>query len=181
MSVLIVCTANVCRSPLAARLLAETLEVPVFSAGSRARFGDPACPVSNPGFACRSVPLERAHVQAASLVLGAAREHRSAAVALVPSAQTRSFTLLQAARLASWLRSEGVTAPASLAPFDWLRWWVEELDAARGDAPRGEAEDDDLPDPHLSSARHEDVLPRLIAAVRILGTVLAPTPTATLA
>ena len=176
MSVLVVCTANICRSPLAARLLAETLEVPVFSAGSRARFADPACPVANPGIRHRSVPLERAHVRAASLVLGAAREHRSAAVALVPSAQTRSFTLLQAARLAAWLAGEGVVAPAGLGPADRLTWWVEELDAARGDAPRVDAEDDDLPDPHLSSARHDLVLPRLTAAVQSLGTILAPTP-----
>ncbi len=176
MSVLVVCTANICRSPLAARLLGEALEVPVFSAGSRARFADPACPVANPGIRHRSVPLERAHVRAASLVLGAAREHRSAAVALVPSAQTRSFTLLQAARLAAWLTAEGVVAPAGLGPADRLTWWVEELDAARGDAPRVDAEDDDLPDPHLSSARHDLVLPRLTAAVQALGSILAPTP-----
>jgi protein-tyrosine phosphatase len=176
-SVLVVCTANVCRSPLAARLLGEMLEVPVFSAGSRARFGDPACPVASPGLVHRSVPLESEHVRAASLVLGASREHRSAAVALVPSAQTRSFTVLQAARLASWLRTEGVVAPASLDPAERLMWWVEELDAARGDAPRGEASDDDLPDPHQSPARHENVLPRLTAAVRTLGGILAPTRT----
>jgi protein-tyrosine phosphatase len=174
--VLVVCTANVCRSPLAARLLGEALEVPVFSAGSRARFADPACPIANPGVVHRSVPLEAAHVRAASLVLGASREHRAAAVGLVPSAQTRAFTLLQAARLASWLTREGVVAPVSLTPADRLTWWVEELDAARGDAPRGEAWDDDLPDPHTSSARHEDVLPRLADAVRTLAGILAPAP-----
>ena len=176
MSVLVVCTANVCRSPLAARLLGEMLEVPVFSAGSRARFADPACPVASPGVLHCSVPLERTHVRAASLVLGASREHRSAAVALLPSAQTRAFTLLQAARLAAWLAAEGVVTPSGLAPADRLAWWVEELDAARGDAPRGDAWDDDLPDSHESSAHHEDVLPRLTAAVRTLGSLLAPTP-----
>jgi protein-tyrosine phosphatase len=115
-------------------------------------------------------------VRAASLVLGVSREHRSAAVALVPSAQTRSFTLLQAARLAAWLTVEGVVAPPGLGPEDRLTWWVQELDAARVDAPRGDAEDDDLPNPHDSSARHEDVLPRLTAAVLTLGTLLAPAP-----
>ena len=174
MPVLVVCTANVCRSPLAARLLGEALEVPVFSAGSRARFGDAACPVASPRIAHRSVPLEAAHVRAASLVLGAAREHRSAAVALVPSAQTRSFTLLQAARLASWVSARGVTAPPALSASERLTWWVEELDAARGDAPRGEASDDDLPDPHESSAHHDAVIPQLTAAVRTLTTLLAP-------
>ena len=175
MPVLVVCTANICRSPLAARLLGEALQVPVFSAGSRARFGDAACPVASPRIAHRSVPLEAAHVRAASLVLGASREHRSAAVALVPSAQTRAFTLLQAARLASWLNAEGVVAPASLSPADRLTWWVEELDAARGEAPRGDASDDDLADPHTSAARHDDVLPQLTAAVRALTSLLAPT------
>jgi protein-tyrosine phosphatase len=176
-SVLVVCSANVCRSPLAARLLSASLEVPVVSAGSRARARMAACPVSNPSVAHASVRLEAAHVRSAALVLGAAREHRSAAVALVPSAQTRSFTLLQAARLASWVSAQGVTAPPALSASERLTWWVEELDAARGDAPRGDAADDDLPDPHESSARHEDVLPRLTAAVRTLATLLAPTPT----
>lgn len=176
-SVLVVGTANICRSPLAARLLAETLEMPVFSAGSRARFANPACSVANPRVRHRSVPLEAAHVRAASLVLAASREHRSAAVSLLPSAQTRSFTLLQAARLASWLTAEGVVAPASLSPGNRLAWWIEELDAARDDAPRAEAWDDDLPDPHESSASHEDVLPRLTAAVQVLSAILSPTPT----
>ena len=174
-SVLVVCSANVCRSPLAARLLSASLEVPVLSAGSRARAGMPPCPVSNPSVGHASVRLEAAHVRSASLVLGAAREHRSAAVALVPSAQTRSFTLLQAARLASWVSARGVTAPPALSASERLTWWVEELDAARGDAPRGEASDDDLPDPHESSARHDAVIPRLAAAVQTLATLLAPT------
>jgi protein-tyrosine phosphatase len=179
-SVLVVCSANVCRSPLAARLLSASLEVPVVSAGSRARAGMPPCPVSNPSVGHASVRLEAAHVRSASLVLGAAREHRSAAVALVPSAQTRSFTLLQAARLASWVSARGVTAPPALSASERLTWWVEELDAARGDAPRGEASDDDLPDPHESSARHDAVIPQLTAAVRTLTALLAsPTPSFT--
>ncbi len=176
-SVLVVCSANVCRSPLAARLLSASLEVPVTSAGSRARAGSPACHVSNFSMDHRAVRLEAAHVRGATLVLGAAREHRSAAVALVPSAQTRSFTLLQAARLASWVSAQGVAAPTGLSASERLAWWVEELDAARGDAPRGEAADDDLPDPHESSARHDTVIPQLTAAVQSLATVLAtPAP-----
>ncbi len=172
-SVLVVCTANVCRSPLAARLLGAALEVPVTSAGSRARPGLPACPASSPRVAHSSVRLEADQVRSAALVLCAAREHRAAAVALVPSAQTRSFTLLQAARLARWLTAQGVTAPPGLAPAERLAWWVEELDAVRGDAPRGDAADDDLPDPHDGGPRHVVVLPVLHAAVRTLTTTLA--------
>lgn len=176
MSVLVVCTANVCRSPLAARMLASSLEVPVTSAGSRAFPGMPACHAASPGVEHASVRLEARHVRSASLVLGAAREHRSAAVALVPSAQVRSFTLVQAARLATWLVSQGVTAPPGLAPSERLAWWVDELDAARGDAPRGNVEDDDLADPHAGGPRHVVVLPRLTQAVATLTATLAPTP-----
>jgi protein-tyrosine phosphatase len=176
-SVLVVCTANVCRSPLMARLL-SVLDVPVTSAGSRGVRGVRACPASlsfSRDHAIQSdhasVPLEAGHVRSASLVLGAAREHRSAAIALVPNAQRKAFTLLQAARLAAWLADQGVKAPPELAGEERLAWWVDELDAVRGDAPRGAA-DDDLPDPHEDGVRHELVLPRLASAVETLAAVL---------
>jgi protein-tyrosine phosphatase len=201
-SVLVVCTANVCRSPLAARLLSVVLDVPVTSAGVRAVPGHPACPASaaftltparslvslpaSPPFPGdhalrgdharpgdqRSVLLEAGHVRSASLVLGAAREHRSAAIALVPNAQRKAFTLLQAARLAAFLQAEGVSAPARLTGEERLAWWVDELDAVRGDAPRVDAREDDLPDPHEDGARHEVVLPRLADAVELLASVV---------
>jgi protein-tyrosine phosphatase len=182
MSVLVVCTANVCRSPLAARLLTSSLDVPVLSAGARAVPGLPACPSAlaltpSGDHANRSdhasVPLEAGHVRSVSLVLGAAREHRSAAIALVPNAQRKAFTLLQAARLAAWLADQGVKAPPELAGEERLAWWVDELDAVRGDAPRGDAGEDDLPDPHEGGVRHEVVLPRLASAVEALAAVLA--------
>src|SRR3954447_16087416 len=184
MSVLVVCTANVCRSPLAARLLSASLDVPVVSAGARAVPGLPACPAAlafptpsgdhanRSDHAYRSdhasVPLEAGHVRSASLVLGAAREHRSAAIALVPNAQRKAFTLLQVARLAAFLQAEGVSAPAGVTGEERLAWWVDELDAVRGDAPRVDAREDDLPDPHEDGARHEVVLPRLADAVELL-------------
>ena len=194
MSVLVVCTANVCRSPLAARLLSASLgpSIPVFSAGARATPGLPACPAAThfvgdhaggplPTFVGDhaiqsdhgSVVLEAGHVRSASLVLGAAREHRSAAIALVPNAQRKAFTLLQAARLAAWLADQGVKAPPELLGEERLAWWVDELDAVRGDAPRGDPGDDDLPDPHEGGVRHEVVLPRLASAVETLTGVLA--------
>ena len=107
-------------------------------------------------------------------MLAAAREHRSAAVALVPSVQRRAFTLTQAARLAARLRDEGVRAPAGLGDAERLAWWVEELDALRGDVPRVTPGDDDLPDPHEGRARHADVVPRLVEATRAVATLLAP-------
>jgi protein-tyrosine phosphatase len=159
--------------------LLSVLDVPVSSAGARAVPGLRPCPTALffGDHANRSdhasVPLEAGHVRSASLVLGAAREHRAAAIALVPNAQRKAFTLLQAARLAAWLADQGVKAPPELAGEERLRWWVDELDAVRGDAPRGDAQDDDLPDPHDGGVRHELVLPRLASAAETLAAVLA--------
>jgi low molecular weight protein-tyrosine phosphatase len=177
-SVLVVCTANVCRSPLAARLLAAELgdSVAVTSAGVRATAGAPSCEQAElvrPGEQRHAaVRLDAGQVRSASLVLGAAREHRSASVALVPAAQRKAFTLLQAARLAAWLEKQGTAAPAGLPAHERLAWWVEELDAARGDAPRGDAADDDLSDPHVGGAPHQVVLPRIVDAAAVLGGIL---------
>jgi protein-tyrosine phosphatase len=173
-SVLVVCAANVCMSPLVARLLAGSLEVSVLSAGSRARPSMPACPVSNFSVGHVSNRLEVARVRSASLVLGMGRENLTGAIALVPSAQVRSFTLLEAARLASWLLTKAVAAPAHLAPLDRLAWWVERLHAIRANSPHARAFQEDLPDPHESAVPHDVVLPRLTSAVRTLSALLAP-------
>ena len=114
-SILVVCTGNVCRSPLAERLLRARLDaagigadqVSVESAGSRAMVGhamseqaaaelsqlggDPA------GFASRQLTAEL--VRAVDLVVTATLAHRSAVVALHPKALRYSFTLLELARL----------------------------------------------------------------------------------
>jgi protein-tyrosine phosphatase len=171
---------------LSVGLRAGGLDVPVASAGARAVPRLPACPAaltfaSPPPFSAdhanrsdhASRALEAADVKSASLVLGAAREHRSAAIALVPNAQRKTFTLLQAARLAAWLADQGVKAPPELAGEERLAWWVDELDAVRGDAPRVDPQDDDLPDPHDGGARHDVVLPRLADAAEVLAGVLA--------
>jgi protein-tyrosine phosphatase len=191
-TVLVVCTANECRSPSAVALLADTLgatlgnAVRIAGAGTQAAPGRPLCARAERWLGesaqvpaptgHRSVVLDAAHVRDASLVLGAAREHRSAAVALVPSVQRRAFTLTQAARLAERLSSEGVRAPSGLDPAARLAWWVEELDAWRGDVPRADPDDDDLPDPHDGRVRHEDLLPRLADAVAAVATLLAGEP-----
>jgi low molecular weight protein-tyrosine phosphatase len=190
--VLVVCTANECRSPSAVALLRGAVSaglgagVRIVGAGTRAAPGSLLCAragrwlADSTGVAApldhRSVLLDAASVRAASLVLGAAREHRSAAVALAPSVQRRAFTLAQAARLAERLSAEGVRAPSGLDPATRLTWWVDELDAWRGDVPRADPDDDDLPDPHDGRTRHEDVLPRLADAVAALAALLVGQP-----
>ncbi|MFF8945318.1 low molecular weight phosphatase family protein [Streptomyces sp. NPDC014864] len=111
--VLFVCTGNVHRSVLAERLLAARLRpgsaVRPESAGTEAwpAFGMNASTKEvleklggdGSGFSAR--PLTAQLVAQASLVLGLAREHREAAVRLVPSALRRCFTLKEFVRLAT--------------------------------------------------------------------------------
>jgi protein-tyrosine phosphatase len=178
-SVLVVSTSDVCRAPLAVRLLTSALGVPVTSAGARAVPGRPACGIANLGDMHVSRRLSLGDLRSASLVLGMAREHLSAVVALAPAAASRAFTLLQAARLATRLSSHDVLPPAHLGQEDRLRWWVSQLDGAWRRAALDASAEDDLPDPHEFSVPHEVVLPRLTDAVHSLLAILAPTRTLT--
>lgn len=105
---LVVCTGNVCRSPAAVAMLRNAFpEAVVTSAGTRAVVGAPAdervARIAEAHglflWGHRAVQLTRELVAASDLVLTATREHRSAAVALEPSAVRRSFTLTELARL----------------------------------------------------------------------------------
>ncbi|MCW2614387.1 MAG: Tyrosine phosphatase, partial [Frankiales bacterium] len=108
--VLHVCTGNICRSPMAERLmragLAERLGADadrfvVESAGTWGHSGSPmeahahttlaSYGVDGADFRARELVAE--HVAGADLVLGATREHRAAAVVLHPRAASRTFTL----------------------------------------------------------------------------------------
>lgn len=112
--ILMVCTGNICRSPLAERLLAARLadagvSAEVSSAGTGAMVGDPMTPET----AALVRPLggiERPHaarqldssmIRDADLILTATRQHRAAVVSLMPTAVPRTFTLLEFARLAA--------------------------------------------------------------------------------
>jgi protein-tyrosine phosphatase len=108
-AILCICTGNVCRSPVAERLLSARLgpDVQVASAGTSGLAGrgiEPemlaqltAAGLPDVGFVARR--MTAADIRGADLVLGLGREHRSQAVELVPAAVRRSFTLLEFARL----------------------------------------------------------------------------------
>jgi len=113
LSVLTVCTGNMCRSPLTERLLAMRaaqagLDVTVGSAGTRAVNGDRAHRETQrvlqgyggdaSDFSARLLlpDVLRGH----DLVLTAERAHREAVVAMAPLLWKKTFTLLEAARLA---------------------------------------------------------------------------------
>lgn len=152
MQVLVVCTANIARSPLAAALLQHGLgdDAAVSSAGVRAREGDPAAPESvalaaRHGLdltAHRSRPLTDALVEDAELILTMSEQQRDHCARLRPRAAMRAFTLRELHRL---LRGVDFTdAPQDGA--DRLRWLRAQAQRAR---PLSEParEREDVPDP----------------------------------
>lgn len=174
--ILTVCTANICRSPTAARGLRVELDaagitpdlITVDSAGVAALAGLPMCELADTLAAealgvtgpHRSTPLTKDIAESADLILTADRGHRSAVGRLAPRTRSRTFTLRQASRLATWVVSDsgaldiaadrargiepagleehdprlGVPALPKSAP-DRLAWFLTELDAARGTSP----------------------------------------------
>lgn len=128
-SLLVVCTANVCRSPLAGARLGTGIaeagwpEVRIVTAGVRAQVGAEMCSVSQQVLrrlggeplthAAREVT--RQDVQSASLVVAMERDHRSALVRLAPGAQAKVFTLREAVQLGEDLLSTGSDLEPTLA------------------------------------------------------------------
>jgi protein-tyrosine phosphatase len=183
-SVLMVCTANYCRSPIAEQLL---------TAASTARFGPGWWTVGSAGTAAypvrpiheysaqvlmernafleghRSRVLDAAMLRGADLVLTATREHRSAVVRLLPAAIGRTFTMLQFARLTRMVPPLHGSDPAQLG-----RELVVEAKAARPLLQPVPPEEDDLPDPmgrpleefERCAARLDDVVAAMLAPLQ---------------
>ncbi|MBN9177771.1 MAG: low molecular weight phosphatase family protein [Microbacterium sp.] len=126
LDILTVCTGNICRSPLAAELLATRLAdlgVTVSSAGTRARDGAPMTPEAQELAAARGIPaslsaehaaryLTLAHIAGADLVLAMTRDHRREVVELDPSRVRTAFTVRELARLAADVSDEELRAAA---------------------------------------------------------------------
>lgn len=116
--VLLVCTANLCRSPIAEYVLSslsstdaviDASEWQIESAGTRVSQDSEMHPLARQALADRGISgmdefrskqVSEAMVRQADLILTASLEHRSAIVRLVPSAVRRTFTMKQAARMA---------------------------------------------------------------------------------
>ena len=161
-TVLHVCTGNICRSPIAEHLTREGLRTRLgddadrFVVGSAGTWGHTGAPmepfalstlasygVDGAAFRARELTVE--HVRGADLVLGASREHRAAAVRLLPRASARTFTLREFGRLVSQLD------PADLPGGDVVeraRALVRAAAGRRGMVPPDAPEDDDLTDPY---------------------------------
>jgi protein-tyrosine phosphatase len=156
--ILVVCTANQCRSPLVAAALAHhaaSLDVPieVTSAGIQAMPGLSATPptvdaarklgmdLSSHG----STPLDPAMVRDADLVIGLERRHVQEIVLADPAAFSRTFTLKELVRRGA----EVGPRSASQSTDEWLRL------VHQGRRPTdllGISSDDDVTDPTGSNA-----------------------------
>lgn len=225
--ILVVCTANICRSPATARALRMHLAtqgvaadvVTASSAGVHALPGSPMCPVSaeqigiylealepDPAGDHESRLLTGDIAAQADLILTADRTHRRDLLAMLPGARAKTFTVRQAGRLAAWVAGPAGTLPVAslqaaggeldLDPLDprvaapplppsaagRLQWFVGELDAARGMAPKPEEsaavlwDVDDIGDPHVEGSQiHAAAAQSEAAAAAALAQAIATT------
>jgi protein-tyrosine phosphatase len=174
--VLVVCSANVSRSPLAAALLGRRLAAAgtpaiVRSAGiMRTRLAvDPLAVVTGRelevdigAHSPRRVAADNIVVDGADLVIGLAREHLREIVSIEPRAWERTFTLKELAR--------GVVRHQSALSVEPRRW-KEHLGGSRSVYDLlGDDERDDIPDPYgRSLAAHRNVATEMD---RLLGVVV---------
>lgn len=187
--VLFVCTANVCRSPLAERLLRRGLDavapgssapLTVASAGVRALDRSPmaanaALVLRRRGADDRDFTSRRLAPQTfgdPALVLTAERWHRRAVVEAQPRLLRRSFTLLEFARL---LASVGRSDPAAGPLRERVVALAGAAAARRGSGMATEAGLDDLADPVGGTlADFEACADGIEAALAVLISAVAP-------
>src|SRR5579863_5968918 len=150
--IMVLCTANVCRSPMAAALLARRLAVlgltvPVRSAGM-IRCGDPPHPEVVSVMAPYGIEISShssrvavaSDLARAGLVLAMARDNLRYAVITEPEAWPRAFTLKELIR-----RGEQIGARSPGEPF---AEWLSRVHAGRERTSLlGDSVEDDVADP----------------------------------
>ena len=156
-SILVVCTGNVCRSPIAEGMVRSILQTrfgdaapPVASAGTAGWVGSAADPSSIAAAAelgidisaHRARQLRPDDLRSAELVLAMASEHREAAWRLYPGAADRIFTLKELVLLL-----EDLEAPSSGRPEHVLAAQVSAANASRFGAILDWRRDENVMDP----------------------------------
>lgn len=192
--ILLVCSGNICRSPMAEQLLRiglDGVDVSVASAGTIAWVGEPMDSDARAiaerlgvtdAAAHVARRLDAASVRDADLVLALAREHEGAIVELVPGATRSTFTLREFAALAASVTDADLDQ--ALAATDGLRD-REPVDVVLGAAvaavaaQRGIAEslavpdDADVIDPfRRGAAAYEESAAQLVPAVNAVAALL---------
>lgn len=148
-SIVVVCSANVCRSPVTVALLRKRLcgspvgdSVHLTSCGEHAWTDLATCPeVAGTNILApdefrmlqrhRPVQLTRHHTDYADLILTADRSVRSSVVRLDPRVHDRTFTIREAAALASHALTSAVVPPHPTVA-DSMRWLTAEMNDSRG-------------------------------------------------
>jgi protein-tyrosine phosphatase len=166
-TILLLCTANVCRSVMAQamlsrRLAATAAPIAVASAGLLDGGRPPPPEVTSVMAAAgidvsghRSSRVTAADLAAADLILGLAREHVRHAAVLLPESWPRAFTLREVLRRCPRAGARG--------PGEPLGSWLARVGVGRdrrdllGDAP-----DDDVPDPYGGPLEGYQVTARLL-------------------
>lgn len=161
--IVMLCTGNICRSPLAEQLLTAeaqrfSLRLDVSSAGTHAMMGgSPPEEIEQllESYGASLAPhtprqLSAEIILRADLVLTATREHRRFSVSLAPPSATSTFTLNQFARL---LEGHAVlVASGEREAPRFPRELVRALADIRGLVlPPDHPEDDDIADPYRST------------------------------
>jgi protein-tyrosine phosphatase len=160
LSILVICTGNVCRSPIAEGLLRAAVRARlgdaapvVSSAGTAGWDGSGAMPESVEAAAERGIDisghvarrLDGDLVASADLVLAMAEEHRSSVNRTTPEAAGKTFTLKELARLLEALPAHPSDRPAD--PGATLVARVSDADALRRSGFDGNPYDEDIVDP----------------------------------
>lgn len=153
-SVLVVCTGNVCRSPLGEGFVRRALQArladaapEVTSAGTAGWEGSEATGESVEAGAERGLDITRHEarrlrgpmIDGAALIVTMAAEHRAEVTAMSPSAGSKTFTLKELTRLV-----EALPAPDDTPD---LPTRVEQADALRRSGFEGNPYDEDVADP----------------------------------
>jgi protein-tyrosine phosphatase len=171
-TILTVCTANICRSPVMEILLRDQLDSARFEIASAGVRGWNAAPIDSMvvlelarlGHAAaehRSRVLDVHHVEQADLVLTAAREHKGSVLAMSPRALRKTFTLREFAAL------------IETSEADSLEELVLDASRHRSTAPV----DVDVRDPFMREPEvHHQVADEIAAAVDIVASRLSDLP-----
>jgi len=155
--ILVVCTGNICRSPIAEGALKSELRTrfgdgapEVSSAGTAGWEGSSATPEAVQAAAERELDisdhtarkLRPEMIRAADLLVAMAAGHRESVIAVDPEAEGRTFTLKELVRLTEHMPEAEEGSEVATLP---LR--ISQADALRKSGFKGNPMDEDIPDP----------------------------------